>query len=429
MAAILCPAAPAVHGLARAAAGADPAPRAAALVRAYDGMLGAGPRGRAPIAAAAEVSMTEPNPQPPPPAARRRRRARAVMAVATTLVLLGGAELLIRALHLAPPPDTFNFLVRSQDNDVDMGFVRLDPQLMWSLRPGTHIARCEDGGLEPCDPCYKRYGIDISSQGFRDREYPREKPAGAFRILSLGDSTTFGFKVAPAQLYHSLVEAALNRREGPGGRTYEVINGGVPGYSSTQGLLFFQLRGVALRPDLVTIHFGPNDSRPGGWKSDQQVLSLFSSRRWTVLRPLLLDLGIYRILREQYRLLAARGTGGAPREPRVPPAVSLRNVMAFKATCDRLGIPLIHLESPAYDKVTLYRRTHPEAGVGFPRIPRVVVPRHAAGDPSRSYLCDDTVHLNGAGHQEMARRLMQLLDAKRLLPGRGAAPAGPAAGP
>ena len=85
---------------------------------------------------------------------------------------------------------------------------------------------------------------------------------GAMRILALGDSCTWGWKVNqdesyPAVLQTLLDQAGLRHR-------YEVINAGAPGYTSYQGLLFFRERLLALKPAIVIIAFGFNDSAPNG---------------------------------------------------------------------------------------------------------------------------------------------------------------------
>src|SRR5438093_278244 len=79
---------------------------------------------------------------------------------------------------------------------------------------------------------------------------PAAKPAGGFRIVCLGDSVTFGFRVPLvfpdkptvydpyAQPYPRLLEDRL-RAANPG-RWIEVIALAVPGYSSHQGRAWLQ---------------------------------------------------------------------------------------------------------------------------------------------------------------------------------------------
>ncbi|MFO0982934.1 MAG: GDSL-type esterase/lipase family protein [Planctomycetota bacterium] len=78
------------------------------------------------------------------------------------------------------------------------------------------------------------------------------RPAGIRRIVCLGDSCTFGLRVANGDTYAAKLARAL-------GAGYEVWNLGVPGYTSVHGVR--QLDYVAtLAPDVVVLAFGFNDS-------------------------------------------------------------------------------------------------------------------------------------------------------------------------
>ena len=72
------------------------------------------------------------------------------------------------------------------------------------------------------------------------------------RILTLGNSCTFGWGLDEADTY----PARLQQLVGPG---VDVINGGVPGYSSYQGRVFFEEDLHKLEPDIVLVMFGWND--------------------------------------------------------------------------------------------------------------------------------------------------------------------------
>lgn len=75
--------------------------------------------------------------------------------------------------------------------------------------------------------------IKLNSEGYRDREIA-EKQASAVRIVCLGDSWTFGMNVGQEQTYPQRLQALLER-EFPEAAV-EVLNLGVLGYSSYQGL-------------------------------------------------------------------------------------------------------------------------------------------------------------------------------------------------
>lgn len=81
--------------------------------------------------------------------------------------------------------------------------------------------------------------------------------SGAFRIVCIGDSNTYGIGVPRDQTYPAQLERLLNERAA--GQRFEVVNLGVPGTNSGQAL--HRLRGYieAYRPDLLVAVIGVND--------------------------------------------------------------------------------------------------------------------------------------------------------------------------
>lgn len=126
------------------------------------------------------------------------------------------------------------------------------------IKPDWHIKHCYD---RPAWPYFDREGcvsVDINSLGFRDLEFPVEKPKGELRILTIGDSFTFGSGVQLADSWPQVLEEMLEEeRQGP----VEVINGGYaagshwpPGYVD-----WLASDGVAFQPDVVILGFCLND--------------------------------------------------------------------------------------------------------------------------------------------------------------------------
>ncbi len=71
-------------------------------------------------------------------------------------------------------------------------------------------------------------------------------------VLALGDSLTAGYGLAPEDSFALRLEQALNK----GGRTIRVINAGVSGDTTLDGLR--RLDGLLQhRPDLVIVELGP----------------------------------------------------------------------------------------------------------------------------------------------------------------------------
>ncbi len=105
--------------------------------------------------------------------------------------------------------------------------------------------------------------VRINSVGFRDREYSLQKPPGTYRIVALGDSTTFGWGVAYEETYPKLLEAALNANPpSPKWNHYEVINTGIGNYNTAQELAMLKDYGMQFNPDMVTIGWYINDAEP-----------------------------------------------------------------------------------------------------------------------------------------------------------------------
>jgi hypothetical protein len=97
-----------------------------------------------------------------------------------------------------------------------------------------------------------------NSLGYRGAETTLEKPENTFRIVTLGASTTYGFGVNANQAYPAVLQDILH--DDYGLTHVEVINGGVPGYSSFELLPNFMYRVVELEPDLIIYYGALNDA-------------------------------------------------------------------------------------------------------------------------------------------------------------------------
>ena len=146
------------------------------------------------------------------------------MLVPVTL-LLAAIELAFR-LVLQPPPDAF--LER---------FVEPDPDLLWRLRSAA------TGPLA------------TNELGLRDTPHAARADLA---VLVLGDSVAWGNGIDEVtRTFPYLLERRLGARDR--GRTFEVINAGVPGYTTDQEATYLELRGLALEPDAIVVQFTPND--------------------------------------------------------------------------------------------------------------------------------------------------------------------------
>ena len=103
--------------------------------------------------------------------------------------------------------------------------------------------------------------VHFNSRGQRVtnvRDVPVPKPAGVFRIVCEGGSTTFDLFAADDA---STWPARLGELLGP---RADVVNAGFPGWTSLESLVSLEIRDVDTRPDLVVVFSGINDLQPAG---------------------------------------------------------------------------------------------------------------------------------------------------------------------
>jgi lysophospholipase L1-like esterase len=127
--------------------------------------------------------------------------------------------------------------------------------------------------------------VQINSQGLRDYEYPLAKSDGVYRIMLLGDSTTFGWGVSLNDTAAKILERNLNAKHLPGYDHVEVLNTGVGNYDTVQEVTYYETRGRAFHPDLVVLVYFINDPEPvpverKGFLVDSSYLIAFSVNRF-----------------------------------------------------------------------------------------------------------------------------------------------------
>jgi lysophospholipase L1-like esterase len=92
--------------------------------------------------------------------------------------------------------------------------------------------------------------------GFRGRDFSPVKPAGVFRVVCLGESSTFGYRNRDDETYPVYLQQLLDR-DGVRG---EVINAGFPYYNSASILSLLKNEILTYSPDLITLYAGYNDT-------------------------------------------------------------------------------------------------------------------------------------------------------------------------
>ncbi|MDP6762868.1 MAG: DUF5989 family protein [Planctomycetota bacterium] len=141
---------------------------------------------------------------------------------------------------------------------------RFDPATGWSKRPGATARK----STREYDVTFR-----INDLGLRDdtMESPA-KPAGAFRVLCLGDSFTLGYTVERANLFVDQLERWWKSEN----RRVNVINAGTEGYSTDQQAVWLAEHGAAFEPDVVLLFPYDNDIYWNG----QQAYGRFEKPRF-----------------------------------------------------------------------------------------------------------------------------------------------------
>jgi hypothetical protein len=112
------------------------------------------------------------------------------------------------------------------------------------LRPNTHALLF-------------RSPVSINSEGFRGAEIPPVK-GNTYRIVALGESTTFGMTMAPDDKpWPELLEQMIRDRL-KSSRPVEVINAGIISYSLKDNLPRLPREIAALCPDMIISYHGYN---------------------------------------------------------------------------------------------------------------------------------------------------------------------------
>jgi len=114
--------------------------------------------------------------------------------------------------------------------------------------------------------------IALNDEGFRTASFNGAKRTGVLRVACIGDSWTFGMNVDQNQMYPARLEALLKAHPPANARDVEVLNFGILGYTSFQGLQLLKTRVLDLHPAVVVIGFGLNDSDVAGYR-DKDVLA------------------------------------------------------------------------------------------------------------------------------------------------------------
>ncbi|MBI5452892.1 hypothetical protein HY945_05525 [Candidatus Gottesmanbacteria bacterium] len=221
-----------------------------------------------------------------------------------------------------------------------------DPVLFWRQR--AHL-KTEFQGVK----------VMTNSLGLRNKEISIAKPKGIFRVICLGASPTFGWGVSVDKTYPFLLEQRLKEAK-QRFEDIEVINAGQIGYSSHQGLIFFEQYMMKYSPDLIVVSYVLNDIdryrffRNEGVMDKELKTSRFSaitirlkrlltgSRLYLVLNRAVSDL-LYKnnrsmslVLKKQVELAKVRVSQDCYKD----------NLEKFITLCSNSGVKLIFVKMP-----------------------------------------------------------------------------------
>ena len=259
--------------------------------------------------------------------------------------------------------------------------------------------------------------VDINSLGFRDEEFAVEKQPGELRIMTLGDSFTYGLGVQLPDCWVQVLERELRKtHQGP----VEVINGGFACacYSPDGYDRWMASDGIRFAPDLVIVGLCLNDMGVG---EDVPMLSYPVAPRRTVLGSLLLGEVARRI--EQRRLKGQHRDFAAAVQKN--PAAWLgtqRGLRALHALLAAKNVPLVVAIFPMLSELdhdypyeglhTMAREFCRQEGI------RCVDLRHVFDGHDEMDLWVDYTdqHPNDVGHRLMAKAILDYLRQEKLAP-------------
>jgi hypothetical protein len=144
----------------------------------------------------------------------------------------------------------------TQESDMMLDF---DPARFWKLKPSVQVD-------DPNNQLWQ--GVVSNSLGFRNAEFELTKKEGVARIVCFGDSSTFGIGNQMEDTWPSQLESLL--QEHPDNPPVQVINAGVPGYTTHQGLEHMRQELDRLQPDVVIASYANHDFWHWDGKSDRE---------------------------------------------------------------------------------------------------------------------------------------------------------------
>ena len=284
-----------------------------------------------------------------------------------------------------------------------------DTKLYWRLKPN-----------QDCFTKIDHKPVHINSRGTRGPEFEVPKPAQNIRILSLGDSRTFGWGVSDEQTYSALLQSCLQQAVGPQ-KKVEVINAGVNAWSYPQMLVYFREFGLKDQPDLVLLA-DANLWTQFSETNDPAFVRRFMRR--VQLKNFLRHFAAYHFIVEVQlkNFYEQQRTKFIPVDPKHdalfkeqqksdPNAVFRNAIVDLCQLASQNNVKPVLLFQPTVDDLTkpgpvLETKREVSAQLGAPLVD--LTPEVQPQGKSL-YLADDPVHFNARGNELIAARLCQAI--------------------
>jgi lysophospholipase L1-like esterase len=352
---------------------------------------------------------------PMSPTASRPRRSRAGLFLFLFLLALVCWEVLGRVTPLVPvTPLAFGraaWKVATQvppnAEELAKNAYRPLPYVMYGLKPSwERPARKLGDQMMPASRS--------NSLGFRGEEIESPKPAGRYRIICLGGSTTYSDTVGDDETYPVLLEQEL--RKARPDRDIEVINAGVPSYTTAETLPNLAFRCLDLQPDAIVLYEGINDFRTRNYANYDNAYFHYRKvwngtvETWEKGEGELQ--GINAFIQNK-----PPENNGSPiaNIKRAGTYAFRRNLVSIAGIAKAHGVKVV-LVSCTYDAANEYMLKLPEFGAGIQEHNQVV---KAVAQEQGALFIDmaasftgagqfaDAVHMNPAGSRQMARRIAE----------------------
>lgn len=175
--------------------------------------------------------------------------------VASILLTLFLAEAGLRILYLSQDTGSLEDLAKHgadlppPGEQVELGDVLVPspfPRLIYQLKPKLDVR-------------LKEPRVQTSSAGWREEEISLDKPPGTLRIVGLGDSVMFGWRVEVEERYLDVLEELLNARTSSSSIHWQTMALAVPGYNLVMEVEALRRYGLPVRPDLIVYGYVGND--------------------------------------------------------------------------------------------------------------------------------------------------------------------------